>query len=688
MTDNSTKETLTEMFIFETLQLLEQLEQSMLNSEKRTDFSENTINEVFRIMHTIKGSAAVMVLENISVLAHTIEDIFYYLREEKPKDIDYSSLYDLVFESVDFINVEVNKIKAGDNPDGNVPLLISSLNNFLVHLKQNNTFHNSTSIHKENFIKQALANAVVNIQNEGSNNYFAVIHFEENCQMENVRAYMIVHKLEEIANRLYYLPQDIMTNTDSCEVIHKQGFKIYLQCDYSYEQMTDFFMQSLYLKSLELVQVNNEEEVKQLFMNYGTVLEEENPDTSSKAEVEKTESKNDDKDTVSMNRQTMISVNVAKLDKLMDLVGEMVIAESMVIQNPDLNGLELSNFRKSSIQLKKITNELQDIVMSIRMVSLSATFNKMNRIVRDMCKKLNKEVQLQIKGEETEVDKNIIEHLSDPLMHLVRNAVDHGIEAVAERIEKGKPEVGTITLEAKNSGSDVLIIVRDDGRGLDKDKILQKAREHNLISDIVDPPDKEIFQMILLPGFSTNENVTEFSGRGVGMDVVAKNIEAIRGYLSVESSKDQGTIFTMRIPLTLAIIDGMNIKVGDAHFTIPTISIKEFFRPQECDIITDPDGKEMIMIRGKCYKLVRLNDLYHISSQRKDKKEGIIIIALHAEKSICIWADELLGQQQVVIKALPDYIHKLKTIQGLAGCTLLGDGSISLTIDVAELISL
>jgi two-component system chemotaxis sensor kinase CheA len=688
MPDKFTGEPLAEMFVFETLQLLQQMEQLMLSSEKEKGFSQHTIDEVFRIMHTIKGSAAMMMLDNIARLTHTIEDTFYYLREEKPKLMDYSSLYDLVFVSVDLINIEILKLKNGDIPDGDSNSLIHSWENYLLNLKQNSRISCETSIIEDNFIELAFPSPSINMQNENRDIFVAVIHFEEGCEMENVRAFTILFKLKEIADVLLFTPQDLVDNTDSKDIIRTEGFKIQFKSNRSYEEIEDFFLQTIFLKSLELVQVN-EEEKNRLFFDNDSTSEPELTDQTFHAMPVKTENKLEDRDvTAALNKQTMISVSVAKLDMLMDLVGEMVIAEAMVIQNPDLNGLELSNFKKASIQLKKITNELQDIVMSIRMVSLSATFHKMNRIIRDMCRKLNKEVHLEIIGEATEVDKNIIDHISDPLMHLVRNAIDHGIEPTTERIKKGKQETGTVVLEAKNSGSDVVIIVRDDGGGLDKEKILQRAREHNLIGDTTEMTDKEIFHMILLPGFSTNENVTEYSGRGVGMDVVAKNIEAIGGYLSVESEQGRGTIFTMKIPLTLAIIDGMNIMVGKEHYTIPTISIKEFFRPEQGDIIVDIDGNEMIMIRGQCYKLIRLNELYQVTSGNTDSKEGIIIMLEQAEKAICIVADKLLGQQQVVIKALPEYINKFKTIKGLAGCTLLGDGSISLTLDVAELISL
>lgn len=271
-------------------------------------------------------------------------------------------------------------------------------------------------------------------------------------------------------------------------------------------------MQTPLMKDLELVQ---EEEQKEVF-------EDKRANTDIiKEKVEKKEPVSDNNYlNCSASHQSLISVNVNKLDKLMDIVGELVISEAMVVEKPDLKGLVLENFEKAARQLQKITNELQDIVMSIRMVPLDTTFQKMNRIVRDMSKKQSKEIALNIIGEDTEVDKNIIEHISDPLMHLVRNAIDHGLECPEERLEKGKPKMGTVTLEAKNEGGDVFIIIRDDGKGLEREKILERARRNGLVNrDESDIPDKEVFSYIFLTGFSTNDKVTEFSGRGVGMDV-------------------------------------------------------------------------------------------------------------------------------------------------------------------------
>jgi len=689
MSDQFTNEPMLDMFIFETSQLIEQLEQSILSSEKESTYTPAAINEIFRIMHTIKGSAALMMFYSISTLAHTMEDIFYFLREEKPQQLNCSTLSDFVLEGVDFIKVEMEKIKNGDSSDGDASVLIEELTLFLTDLKkENNCSESKESLHKvekkpqQYYISQEKVSSIVY-----ENCYKAVVFFEEGCEMENIRAYTVVHSLADLTDEFYHFPENIIDDEGSIEIIQRQGFTIYLKSNSTYDQINQLLQQTVFLRSIELVQLEQEEYKKNSISMKNLSIE--NPVKTPDMFTQNPKIQKETNKELHSMVQSIISVNVSKLDKLMDLVGEMVIAEAMVTQNPDLLDLELDNFQKAAQQLNKITSELQDTVMSIRMVPLAPTFQKMQRIVRDMCKQLGKEVQLQIKGEDTEVDKNIIEHISDPLMHLVRNSIDHGIESTEERQRLGKDKTGTLTLEAKNSGSDVLIIVRDDGKGLNKEKILQKAKDNNLLfKRPEDMENREIFNLILLPGFSTKDSVSEFSGRGVGMDVVMKNVESIGGTLSVDSMPNKGTTIILTIPLTLAIIDGMNIKVGNSCYTIPINSIKESLRPHKEDIITDPDGNEMIMIRGECYPILRLHEKFKVDTKVVDFSEGIIIIVEQESRKVCIFADELLGQQQVVVKVLPVYIQKIKKIRGLAGCTLLGDGSISLILDVAELINL
>lgn len=716
MPSDYTNEPMLEMFLFESSQLIGQLEELILAGEKEGVFSQADINEIFRIMHTIKGSAAMMMFQNISTLAHSMEDIFYILRNSIPAGLNYSLLSDLVLEGVDFIKVELEKIKNHDDADGNPEAILHTLKEFQSDLNKGGSGEEEQEERPKNSEKQQyyiMQNKILPAAHH--NIYRAVIYFEDGCEMENIRAYTILHTLKEITDEFCHFPSDIIENDESIEAIRKDGFVIYLKCNETYERMQEFFNQTIFLKEMELDILKEEAEYETMLQHFNKVQNKDaevgdaadiNPKNQYTRKTERiripevsvssggdssAESRGKEVNqrdiSTSSGQQTIISVSVAKLDKLMDLVGEMVIAEAMVIQNPDLNGLELDNFDKAAHLLDKITGELQDVVMSIRMVPLSTTFHKMNRIVRDMCRKLNKEAELVIIGEETEVDKNIIEHISDPLMHLVRNAVDHGLETAEERSLAGKSQAGLVTLEAKNAGSDVLIIIKDDGRGLDKRKIIAKASEMGIPYN-ENMTDREIFNLILLPGFSTKEGVTEFSGRGVGMDVVSSNIETIGGTLTVDSHEGAGTTFTLKIPLTLAIIDGMNIRVGDSCYTIPTASIRESFRPKERDIIKDPDGNELIMVRGKCLRIIRIHELYRVETPVKDLTKGIIILVEQDEKNICIFADELIGQQQVVVKALPNYIKRFKKIRGLAGCTLLGDGSISLILDTGSFINM
>ncbi|GAA0178108.1 chemotaxis protein CheA [Clostridium sediminicola] len=674
MSETYTNEPMLEMYIFETSQLLEQLEQAIISSEKSGGYSMDSINEIFRFMHTIKGSSTMMLFNEIGSLAHSIEDLFYYLRENKPDTVDYSTLSDLVLEGVDFIKIELEKIKNGDAVDGDSGHIILEIKAFLNNLKSSDSIELESESLKPKEIEQILEVTEKSIPHEGENIFKATIFFEDGCEMENIRAYSIINDLGELAHHISHTPNNILEDDKSVQLIRDKGFEIVLKTEHSYEEMNKFFEQTMFLKDLEFEQIQSEK----------TEAPEANKPPIKKQIANK---KQASKEISSSSNQSMITVNVEKLDVLMDLVAEMVIAEAMVTQNPEVVNLDLKNFKKSARQLHKITNELQDVVMSIRMVPLSTTFLKMHRIVRDMCKKLDKEVNLNVIGEETEVDKNIIEHISDPLMHLIRNAIDHGIEDAEERIRLGKEKTGTVTLEAKNSGSDVLVIIRDDGKGLNKEKILKKAKENNILKKKeTEMTDKEIYNLILLPGFSTKEKITEFSGRGVGMDVVAKNLESVGGSVSVDSVEGRGSIITMKIPLTLAIIDGMNIKVGSSKYTIPITAIKESFRPKEDDIVIDPEKNEMVMVRGQCFPILRLHNYYNVETDITDFEKGIFIMVEQDERACCLFADELIGKQQVVVKSLPNYIKKNKKINGLSGCTLLGDGSISLILDIGRLI--
>lgn len=686
MDKNFSNEPMLDVFIYETTQNIEQLETLILAGEKSNDFTPAAINEIFRVMHTIKGSAAMMMYDNISSLAHAMEDLFFFVRENKPEGLDCEHLSDLLLEGVDFIKLEMEKIKNADSLDGNPTELIKGFRDFLNFHKGENDTSSSEAAKPPPAAEHYYLSRDSSSGIEAQKLYKAVVYFEEGCGMENIRAFALTHELKDITEDFHCIPEDIIDDEESINVIREQGFTILLRTNRDCRELYDFFVSAVFVREVELNELPDDDVIGQAAVMKKVTVEE----SPIKVPVIQTQDLYEHmiSDSRSMH-QNIISVDVTKLDKMMDLMGEMVIVEAMVTQNPELNTLQLDSFHKAARQLRKITGEMQDMVMSIRMIPLSASFHKMHRIVRDMSKKLDKKIELKLIGESTEVDKNIIEHISDPLMHLVRNAIDHGIEAADTRLAAGKPETGRIILEAKNAGSDVLIIIKDDGGGINKEKVLQNAQKHGLTNKTADElTDKEIYNLIFLPGFSTNDDVTEFSGRGVGMDVVAKNLKAIGGSMSVDSIGGEGTAITLKIPLTLAIIDGMGIRVGGAKYTLPTTSIKETFQAKANDLIKDPEGREMIMVRGECYQVLRLHNVFAVKTDNTDLTKGIMLMIEQDQKCLSLFADELLGQHQVVVKALPSYMKNLKQVEGLSGCTLLGDGSISLILNVGGLLNM
>ncbi|WP_238919135.1 chemotaxis protein CheA [Clostridium sp. YIM B02555] len=690
-----TREPMLDIFIFETFEMLEKLQELIIDSEKVNELETDAINEIFRIMHTIKGSSGMMMFDNISNLSHTIEDIFYFIRESKPDTIDYSDLTDLVLEGSDLIRAETEKINNDKDADGDFSLFIDKAKKFLEGLKSSNQIseNSDNEVVKEkeiiNKTEEVQKYYISNDKTDSNLNFFsATLFFEELCEMENIRCFTVVHKLKEVSEVCYFYPEDIIENNETCEIIKQEGFKVFLKTNYSLKNIKEFLMETVFLNRVDITEFNNETEFYDNYRKQDEKIEEAIINEIKENEIKEIEKEKQKEKTVTKtaHKQSLISVDVNKLDKLMDLVGELVISEAMVTKNPEIVNLQLDSFNKAARQHRKRLSDLQDVVMSIRMVSLAPTLNKMNRIVRDMSKKLDKDCELVIIGQDTEVDKNIIEHIGDPLMHIIRNSMDHGIETKEERLHSGKQLNAKVTIEAKSTGGEVWIVVKDDGKGLNKEKILEKARENSLVKvKDTELTDKEIYSMIFLPGFSTKDKVTEFSGRGVGMDVVVKEIEKIRGNVSVDSVPGQGSTFSIKIPLTLAIIDGMTIKVGNTVFTIPVTSIRQSFIIKKEDIIKDLDNKEMILIRGECYSILRLHELYNVETDIVNIEDGIVIMVEDQGKVKCIFADKLIGEQQVVIKALPDYIKKVK---GVSGCSLLGDATISLILNVSEIVNL
>lgn len=380
-----------------------------------------------------------------------------------------------------------------------------------------------------------------------------------------------------------------------------------------------------------------------------------------------------------------VRVSVDKLDILNNLVGELVIAEAMVTHSSDLQGLRLDNFDRSAHQLRLITSELQDIAMSLRMIPLEATMRKMIRLVHDLAAKAGKKVDLQLLGTETQVDRTVAELISDPLVHMVRNSVDHGIEKPEDRRAARKAETGTVRIEAKHQAGEVWIVITDDGRGLNREKILAKAVERGLVKEGASLRDEEIYNLIFEPGFSTADKITDVSGRGVGMDVVRKNIEKIRGRVDITTQQGKGTTFIIHIPLTLAIIQGMLVRVGRERYIIQLLAIRESFRPDKSMLTTVVGRGEMIAIRGELLPLFRLSRLFTTPGAIEDPTQAIVVVVEDGNNRVGLLVDDLLGQQQTVIKSLSDAFAHLP---GISGASIMSDGHVGLILDIGGIVKI
>lgn len=712
---DASMEPMVDMFLYETSTLLEQLDQILLDSEQSRTMDQENINEIFRIMHTIKGSAAMMGLTDFSKVAHRVEDMFYIVRDN-PDTMQgplSSPIFDILFQASDFFKSEIEAIQQSveDYQPKTAPELTNMINSMIPQLKGEAPIE-APAVETPAAAPPAPAAAAPAVPHApaeqkaekaeqkpaeektgDSQTHKIRVFFEDDCQMENIRAFMLLTQLKDYCEELTSVPENPEANSACANDIVKNGFLVCFKTSLPLESIYSVIESAVNIKSYEYEgavsgqqeeQAAPAEQKKAENTEKAPVAEAKQPAASDNGKA----APHHDASKSGAGKQSMISVNQNKLNQLMDVMGEIVIAESMVANSPDLKNMHLDNFNKSTRQLRKLTDQLQDIVMSIRMVPLSGVFQKMSLIVRDMNRKLGKDVVLKTFGGDTEIDKTINDVLADPFMHMIRNSMDHAIETPEERTAAGKTPKGNITLGAQNVGGEIVITIADDGRGLDREKILRKAKEKGLLTKPeTEYTDKEAFQLIMLAGFSTKDAATEFSGRGVGMDVVRQNIEKVNGTISVESKWGEGTTFTIKIPLTLAIVDGMEVSVANNIYMIPITSIRQTFKlDEETHILTDTTGAEMVMLRGICYPIIRLHEIYNVEGAKTNFEDGIFILIISGNKGACLFVDKLLGEQQVVVKPFPMYLSKYNLKgNGLAGCTIMGDGSISLILDANNL---
>ena len=661
-------EQMLDVYIYEEQQLLEQLDDILMRTEKEDTIAPDDVAEIFRIMHTVKGSSSMMGLTNLQKLAHAAEDLFSIIRDKPDIAYDKKILFDLVFQASDSMKSEIDIL--GDES--------AELTDFTQQIAKIRAYADVMKSADGQQIKSALPQEDIFTDDEGEDILTLKVKYAETCAMPSVRAMLLMRSLGKVCEVTKTIPLDI--NADNAnDIITANGLYLKLITD-DKDAVVNIAKKAIDVDSVEWVEKPKADPKP-----------EPQPEQPA-PQAAKTEQGAAEKKKSSPERGGgMMSVSLAKLDTLLDLVGEIVITESAVISSPDLKPFmaSLDRFSTSARNLKKLTDELQDVVMSIRMVPVANAFSKMNRVVRDMNENLGKGVELVFVGQETEVDKSVVDILNDPLMHLVRNAVDHGIEAPEVRKQKGKTEKPTVTLSAENSSSEVIITVEDNGAGMDHNAILAKAKQKGILKKPESEYTKqEALGLIMKAGFSTNEQVTNYSGRGVGMDVVKQNLEKIGGKLIVESEMGVGSKFIIKIPLSLSINDVMQVAVGCMDLSVPISSVKEIFKADMQNIVYDTDGTQLIMIRGKCYPIISLPQYFGVESRVGSLDEGIMIFCEEEHKRVCLFADSLIGEQQIVTKPFSPILGQYNLNEnGLSGCSILADGSMTLIADVGCIIN-
>ena len=640
-------------FIAEAEEHLEFGEDALLELEKEPE-NEELVSLAIQAFHSFKDKSCSMGYGDLEKLSHRVEYVLECVKDGEVQDS--RNIFSLLLEIIDFLRGGVTQIAKGKPPK------ISGINGLVNLIEDSISTNNDEIDESSNVISESVGE---------SPEIVGVLPLKTGCAKSDMGCDITQAELlqeQSTQNRRKFVDRR------SKHSIRSDKDRVTEQAELLQEQSTQNRRIFVDRRSNCSIKSDKDRYTEQATQNRRKFI-----DRRSKYGRRTNDSRISD---LIVKQRQSLRVDIKKLDRLLDIVGELVIAEARVVQNPDLKEYrdKLENFEKSARQLDKITRDLQDIATSIRMIPLSGTFRRMIRLVRDLAHKADKKAELKLIGEDSEVDKNIIEHINNPIVHAIRNSIDHGIATPEERLAVNKSEIGKITLEAKYVGGEVWVIVSDDGRGLRRDKILSKAIDRGLINgNGSELKDEEVWQFIFHPGFSTAERLTEISGRGVGMDVVRRNIESIRGKVEVWSREGEGTEVTLRIPLTLATIEGMIIRVEDALYTIPISMVKESLQPTNDQITEVLDCQEIVRIRGQLISVVRLHEFYGITSNEKELRDGILVVVENDDKLLCLFVDEVIGQRQVVIKGLPEFIG---TLNGISGCTILGDGRDCPIIDV------
>ena len=684
-----------EIFIDETKEHLQSLNTQILDLEQDPE-SEDTINEIFRAAHSLKGMAGTMGYKRIQNLTHDMENVFSEVRNGNIKV--GANMIDILFQCLDALEEYLDTIQttADEGTNENEPL-IKALNQILAGSEgeegddapeaeaKDSKAEEAEDGEKDKWTQIVLGTSEKSVigkaQEEGKNVFGLTVYIQESCILKAARAFLVIKAVEELG--------EIIVSAPATQDIEDERFGN----DFSIIVITDKALEDLTkaaeaVSEIETVAGGSIDLSAETSEPKAVPVAEQKQETAAPVAATGTKvaatpaaTKQDKKAVVAkpvVNRT--VRVDIEKLDSLMNLVSELIIAKNSLVSRTANNENEVSDIE----YLESVTTNLHESVMKVRMVPIESVVQKFPRMIRDLQKKLGKKMELYMSGEETELDRTVVDEIGDPLMHLLRNAADHGLENAELRQERGKPEVGSIHLDAYQDGNNVIIEVSDDGGGIDIDSVKQKAIERGVVTpdQAGSMSDKDVMELLFLPSFSTAKEVTDVSGRGVGLDVVKSKIESLSGEVSVKSKYGEGSTWSIRLPLTLAIIQALMVVVGDEKYAISLGSIETIENITNNDI-NYVQAKEVINLRGTVIPLIRLDEMLDIREERSTSEDLIVVIVRKGEQRAGLIVDELMGQQEIVIKSLGKYISKCKYI---SGATILGNGEVALIIDANAMI--
>ncbi|MGN7939861.1 chemotaxis protein CheA [Virgibacillus sp. 6R] len=669
-----------EVFIEESKEHLQACNEKLLELEKNPN-DLSIVNEIFRSAHTLKGMSATMGYEDLANLTHQMENVLDAIRNEKLTVT--SAVFDAVFAAVDDLEEMVFSIAEGGDGKKDVSAVLTMLKNI-----ENGGSDLDASKLAENQVAATLESpsqakqeyddfeftVIQQSKEQGFTAYELTINLREDCLLKAARVFMVFEILEQLG--------EVIKSVPSVDMLEEEKFDSQFSVAIvSKESAEDIKLKVMKVSEIDNVSITTIEPETMMNQNVKDEAATATPKKEEIAKEEKAEKKSVSKQVTTTSSKT-IRVNIERLDILMNLFEELVIDRGRLEQiSKDLNNSELD---ETVERMSRISGDLQNIILNMRMVPVETVFNRFPRMIRQLAKDLNKQINLEIIGAETELDRTVIDEIGDPLVHLLRNAIDHGIEMPEERLKKGKPEVGNVVLRAYHSGNHVFIEIEDDGAGINRERVLAKAIDRGVVTEQIAATltDNQVYELIFSSGFSTADKISDISGRGVGLDVVKSTIESLGGTVSIDAEEGKGSLFSIQLPLTLSIISVMLVELQNEKYAIPLSSIIETAVIKKEEIL-QAHNQKVIDFRGKIVPLVYLTEIFEVPVKNNNDDFVSIIIVRKGEKMAALVVDSFIGQQEIVLKSLGNY---LDSVFAISGATILGDGQVALIVDCNSLI--